>query len=215
MATNFRTPPSTQHNTHSQTNTMPYYTFTSAANNQPTNTNLFDYNNFTRQLSPLASGHATPTDSSSPTSPQTASTSPSNWRNQCQSRQLRPPKAPLYVPAVLRPTEKPAKFCRQNSSSTTNTSFTGVPGLDNVLTPPSTPSTSFDSNGSGMQAAEEGVLRRMLGEDIARAGVTRVVTDEWNDEFLEDVTGLPTRDHWKVSLFIPFCYFFSRVLQSS
>lgn len=60
-----------------------------------------------------------------------------------------------------------------------------------------------------MQAAEEGVLRRMLGEEIARAGMARVVTDEWNDECLGDVTGLPTRDHWKVcsvlSFFLSLC----------
>lgn len=44
----------------------------------------------------------------------------------------------------------------------------------------------------------------LLGDEYFKAGINRMVTDEWNEDMMEDVTGAPTRDHWKVCLFFSF-----------
>ena len=105
-----------------------------------------------------------------------------------QSRQLRPPKCPIYTPAVLRPTEPPS---RVNSPSHNTSKNTNMP-----MTPPQSAGGSIDERLDG--STDDGILRRVLGDGPPPTGVTRIVTDEWNEDALEEVTGLPTKDHWKV-----------------
>ncbi|BCS18572.1 FYVE zinc finger domain-containing protein [Aspergillus puulaauensis] len=119
--------------------------------------------------SPMNSGSSTPSNNS-PTSP----------RQQClplQNRQLRPPKAPLYVPAALRPTERPSK--------------------PSPPTPPRSVHGSLDSLNDGETG--ETVSRRTTLESFSSGGgISKLAENEWmKNEQLGEVTGLPTRDHWK------------------
>ncbi|KAL3479729.1 hypothetical protein BJX99DRAFT_60440 [Aspergillus californicus] len=119
--------------------------------------------------SPINSGASTPSNSSSPTSP----------RQQylpLQNRQLRPPKAPLYVPAALRPTERPSK--------------------PSPPTPPRSVHGSLDSLNDG---ETETISRRTTMESVGSGnGISKLAEDKWmKNEHLGEVTGLPTRDHWK------------------
>lgn len=129
-------------------------------NNQPP---LFG----TQQMSPAESAMNSP-NNASPTSPR--------FQNQLQHhvpgqvRQLRPMKSPLYVPAALRPTERP-----------------------NKNTPP-TPPKSLQGSLDSLQ--DEG----HASVDSLRAPVDLVVGNDWiANEDLGEVTGEPTREHWKVS----------------
>lgn len=137
----------------------------------------------------------------SPTSPRTTFSTPSSSSSTAlpylgfQTRQLRPPKSPLYIPAVLRPTERPQRYSnltRQGRAS----------GATSPLTPPLSAGNSFDGKDAGILAnvTPDGMPRRCRDNDALTQGVTRIVTDEWNQDNFEDVTGLPTRDHWKVSV---------------
>lgn len=189
MAVNLASAPTSFHQAPSPTT---YHRFTS---------NTTDHS---RRPTPTSSATATPS-ATSPTSPRTASSSPTQTHSAFYSRQLRPPKAPLYVPAVLRPTEKPSRFAHGSKhSSITSVSKVGSP--NGPLTPPSTPGTSFDS-ADGTHLTDENMQRHMLGDEGYKVGVTRVVTDEWNEELLEEVTGIPTRNHWKVCDFYLFVWF--------
>lgn len=112
-----------------------------------------------------------------PSSSETTNTSPisprATWNMppqlQMPSRQIRQPKLPMYVPAVLRPTEKPA---RQSPPKT------GMP------------------YGSPDSAVDIGGVETPVG---VVPGMSRIVTEEWNEEVLGPVTGMPSRNHWKVS----------------
>jgi hypothetical protein len=86
------------------------------------------------------------------------------------TKQLRPLKSPLYVPAALRPTEH---FC--NSSP---------------MTPPKSLHGSLDS----LQEHEQS------SSPEAQDGLGFGAFDpEWaHEEDLGEVTGPPTREHWKV-----------------
>lgn len=120
------------------------------------------------QLSPVNSASGTPTDVS-PTSPRSH-----NMLSNVPlaTKQLRPPKSPMYIPAVLRPTERPR------------------PG---PLTPPRSVHGSWDS----LEEAERPASRRSTVDNRTR-GLGRVVEDEVaTDENWAKVTGLPTRKHWK------------------
>ena len=146
-----------------------------------------------QQPSPESSTGSTPSNNS-PQSPRHALTAgPPHLA--FQSRQLRPPKSPLYVPAVLRPTEPPPS---RVSSPPKNASRLGAAP---PLTPPSSAGNSFSHEPPNQRPPndDDNVLRRILGDGPERSGhITRIVTDEWNDDSaLEDVTGLPTKDHWK------------------
>ena len=129
-------------------------------------------------------GHYTPPSS---TTPPSLTSSPTNLM-----RQPNQSKACGYIPAALRPTEMPTSRQRR------------------PLTPPRSAHSSVDSQaGSGSFSQSKSLPVTPtddFGSFIAPFGaVTRVVTDEWNDDFGQ-VTGLPTRNHWKVSLF-PFLVF--------
>jgi hypothetical protein len=115
-------------------------------------------------------------ESYSPISPRNQWNIPAHLRS--HSRQLRPPKSPMYVPAVLRPTEKPAK------ASPPKASRMSLASLDSGL----------DIDGVGVPV--DGIV----------PGLSRVVTEEWNEEMLGQVTGAPSRNHWKVRLSLYQCY---------
>ena len=117
----------------------------------------------------------------------TANNSPTSPRQQylpLQTRQLRPPKGPLYVPAALRPTERPQK-----------------------TSPPSPPRSihgSLDSLNDGSEEPQPALTRRSTIESAVSDGISKLAQDEWmKHEHLGEVTGLPTRDHWKVRSNLP------------
>ena len=114
---------------------------------------------------PMTSGATTP-----------ANVSPTSPRNTSNLSALhlhtRPPKSPLYVPAVLRPTEKPVR-----------------------QSPPKNVDSGLDSADSSWSASG----RRATGDSL-ESGISRVVTEEWNEEVQGPVTGPPSRNHWKVRI---------------
>ncbi|GES62178.1 FYVE domain protein [Aspergillus terreus] len=125
-------------------------------------------------------GHPSPINSTTTTPSNNSPTSPRQQYLPLASRQLRPPKAPLYVPAALRPTERPQK-----------------------ASPPSPPRSihgSFDS------LDEQDPISRRSTIDSASSGVTKLAEHEWMKyEHLGEVTGSPTRDHWKADSASPNC----------
>jgi hypothetical protein len=127
------------------------------------------------QLTPPVSGSATPS-TTSPTSPRTTWNLPPHLQPRVQ--QIRPPKSPMYVPAVLRPTEKPLRHSPPKDSS----------------------SIKYGSP----ESLGEGSTPVQTSAGPMPAGVSRIVTEEWNDEALGKVTGRPSRDHWKVRFFFAF-----------
>lgn len=112
-------------------------------------------------------GHPSPASSATTTPSTNSPTSPRLPQLPLPSRQLRPPKAPLYVPAALRPTERRSK-----------------------ASPPSPP-RSVDGSLD---------LNEPISRSSTRSGFSRLAEEEWlRTEHLGEVTGLPTREHWKVS----------------
>ncbi|OJD12071.1 hypothetical protein AJ78_07284 [Emergomyces pasteurianus Ep9510] len=137
--------------------------------------------NSTQVPSPIHSTTATPANNS-PTSPrlQNAQLHPL----QLQSRQLRPPKSALYVPAVLRPTERAAKLA--------------------PLTPPRSVHGSLDSLDD--QSESTGPITRRSTFESVKSAMSKLAEDEWlKDENLGQVTGSPTREHWKADSASPSC----------
>jgi hypothetical protein len=143
---------------------MPVQQFTAS----PSQQTLF--NSTTQQISPINSATATPNDAS-PTSPRAGPPA----HIPAHTRQLRPPKSPLYVPAVLRPTDPPRRVTRQSP-----------------LTPPQSSNNSFDD----LENART-LSRRSTG-DSGKFGLGAITEAEWSTEGLGKVTALPTREHWKV-----------------
>ena len=89
---------------------------------------------------------------------------------QMPTRQIRQRQGPLYVPAVLRPTEKPARS-----------------------SPPKTGGQQFGSPESMDEFMGDGMATGLVPH------LSRIVTEEWNnEEVLGPVTGTPSRNHWKV-----------------
>ena len=86
-------------------------------------------------------------------------------------KQLRPLKSPLYVPAALRPTEH---FCSPS---------------------PMTPPKSLQGSLDNLQEDEAGAASTEAQHDL----VYNAFDPEWaHEEDLGEVTGPPSRDHWKV-----------------
>ena len=112
--------------------------------------------------SPTHSGSNTPT---------TVSPTNNSHHMHLHSRQLRPPRAPMYVPAVLRPTERPPRSSPPKGSEIASPSDSG-------------------SIGFGSQAAGDG-----FGSSIAE--IERINSQE-DTQSLGPVTGPPSRNHWKV-----------------
>jgi len=124
----------------------------------------------------------TPPDSDTSSPRETTSSSPRSLQYslpahlQLQSKQLRTPRSPMYVPAVLRPTEKPARQ--------------------------SPPTRSGQVSANGIEQDED--INAPEGDTVS---VRRVVTEEWNETSLGDVTGPPSRNHWKPDPSSPTCDF--------
>lgn len=118
-----------------------------------------------------------PSNSSSGT-PMTASpTSPQNFvlyhELPLHTKQLRPLKSPMYVPAVLRPTERPPR---------------------QTLTPPRSVHGSLES----LDGIAQTLSRRSTGDFKNQEGSEDVVEEETVEDInLPEVTGLPTKEHWK------------------
>jgi hypothetical protein len=122
------------------------------------------------QISPADSATNSP-NNASPTSPR--SHTHLQYHVPGQVRQLRPMKSPLYVPAALRPTERPEKH---------------------------TPMTPPKSLHGSLESLESGALEGHMSIQNRRVPLDLVVENNWiADENLGDVTGEPTREHWKVS----------------
>lgn len=128
------------------------------------------YSSQSQQISPVNSATATP-NNASPTSPRVGPP----VHLPAHTRQLRPPKSPLYVPAVLRPTDPPRRVLKQSP-----------------LTPPQSQDSSFED----LENART-LSRRSTG-DSGKFGLGAITEAEWSTEGLGKVTGPPTRDHWKV-----------------
>lgn len=136
-----------------------------------------------QQTSPINSATGTPSDTS-PTSPRTGP--PPHLP--AHTRQLRPPKSPLYVPAVLRPTDPPRRVTRSSP-----------------LTPPQSMHNSFDD------LANARTISRRSTADSGKFGLGQITEAEWSSEGFGKVTALPTREHWKVCQQTPFLSGFSRL----
>jgi hypothetical protein len=123
----------------------------------------------TRQISPLStSGNI------SPTSPKAYHT-----------RQIRP----LYMPAVLRPTEHPSKAPPASRQPKTENGGGGDEEEgDRVLKS----NSSFISLGSALGR----LSRRSTGDS------GKCVDGNWNLDMFPKPTGTPTREHWKVRHFL-------------
>ncbi|KAG5289011.1 FYVE domain-containing protein [Histoplasma capsulatum G186AR] len=131
--------------------------------------------------SPMSSATTTPANNS-PTSPKLQNAQ--LLQLPPQSRQLRPPKSPLYVPAVLRPTARTTK------------------------PPPPTPPRSFHGSLDSLdsQSKSAGPIRRTSSSESTEIAVSKCAEDVWmKDENLGEVTGSPTRDHWKADSASPNC----------
>jgi hypothetical protein len=127
------------------------------------------YNSQSQQTSPVNSATGTP-NNSSPTSPR-ASVLP---YLPAHTRQLRPPKSPLYVPAVLRPTDPPKRTAKPSP-----------------LTPPASRHNSFDPFENAT------ALSRRSTIESANSDLDSLLENE-NADGLGKVTAQPTRQHWKV-----------------
>lgn len=146
---------------------MPVQQFTAS----PSQYTLYNSQSHSQQVSPINSVPATPSDVS-PTSPR--SSLPPHVA--AQVRQLRPPKSPLYVPAVLRPTDPPKRVVKASP-----------------LTPPQSMHNSWEEL-DGVRT----LSRRSTG-DSGKFGLGEVTEAEWSTDGLGPVTGVqPTREHWKV-----------------
>ncbi|KAM0794497.1 hypothetical protein BDR22DRAFT_815096 [Usnea florida] len=121
----------------------------------------------------------------SPSSPHTSQFSP------LATRQLRPPKTPMYVPAALRPTERPPR----------------AP----PLTPPRSVHGSTDSLDGG--ESRRPMSRRSNTDSRKQASLGKVPEDGQSQNSepaiptagLPEVTGPPTRGHWKPDAHASIC----------
>ena len=124
-----------------------------------------------QQFSPANSTSPTPTNVS-PTSPRHSSLLP---HLPSATRQLHPPKSPMYVPAVLRPTERPPRPSSLTPPRSVHGSTDSLLG-DHGSQPQNRPSAGNGKNESGSEQMLEG------GNTV---------------EELREVTRIPTREHWK------------------
>ncbi|KZF23999.1 hypothetical protein L228DRAFT_266367 [Xylona heveae TC161] len=158
-----------------------------------------------QQISPRSAqtGFMSPTNIS-PTSPRASNNTLHNLH--AHSRQLRPLKSPLYVPAVLRPTEKPT-MRRQGGRSPPQQPQQQQQQqqyqYQHPLTPPHSKHSSTDSL-NGEAAAKRAPLTRSFS-DLAQTKRSIFEDERLNDMAFGEVTGLPTREHWKPDASAPSC----------
>jgi len=178
----------------------------------PTDDYYSSFSNKIHHTHSFSSTTGTPS-AQSPTSPRTVSSSPNQSFQHAAFKhdQLRKPKTPLYIPAVLRPTEFHSSCGRFNTSAPstsaglkTSNSSAAVTAKNNpagLLTPPSSAGTSFDSQDGSLAAKMMAQQSSVVGfGDDYKTFLNRMVSDEWNEDMMEEVTGAPTQDHWKVCL---------------
>jgi len=144
-----------------------------ALNYDPTSNQLPFYNTQQQQQqqqpSPTDSPTATP-HNISPTSPRMETYM--KYQVPSHVRQLRPPKSPLYVPAALRPTERPVR--------------------QSPMTPPKSLHGSLDS-------LEQADFEGRTGADGMPPFDLAMQQGFFPEEDFGEVTGPPNKDHWKVS----------------
>lgn len=134
---------------------------------------LYQHNAYktSTNYTPMGSGSNTPLNSS-PTSPRNNG-NPALYGN--HAPQIRPQKVPIYVPAALRKTEKPA---RQS------------PPRDDF--PANSPESSWGPGSGFGQVAGDG----------AQSPVLRIATEDlhsiYNDTPLSPIAGPITKNHWQV-----------------
>ncbi|MCJ1485130.1 hypothetical protein MMC06_005303 [Schaereria dolodes] len=133
-----------------------------------------------QQLSPINSATATPVDVSP-----TFARNPNNLHTlPFATRQLRPPKSPMYVPAVLRPTERPPR--------------------PSPLTPPRSVEGSVDSL-DGFYGSKP-PSRKAMGESLDTSLLmSPAVGDVVPCAIPNTVASHPTREHWKPDSNALFC----------
>lgn len=130
------------------------------------------YTLFGQTTSPAPSLPGTP-QGQSPTSPRTSFIS-------SQARQLRPLKSPMYVPAVLRPTDRPNRKGNKSTSAS------------------SPPKDCVESSQGSDVASITSVIRRDT-MDSGKAGLGKIQENEFlSTRTFGEVTGCPTQRHWKV-----------------
>lgn len=125
-----------------------------------------------QQISPAQSASNTPLNVS-PTSPRNPNMLPPF---SLATRQIRAPKSPMYIPAVLRPTERPHRPSPLTPPRSVHGSTDSLDG-SKIPLPPSRTSTSDGKN----------KVTRV--EDISEEPVP--------EQPMGGVTGVPTRSHWK------------------
>ena len=107
---------------------------------------------------------------------QSSPTSPNTMHSRTSNRQLRPQKAPMYVPAVLRPNQHQPRRTK---------------GSAREFTPPDSTSGSWES---GNEFESEGLKRSSTAESAGSSkwGLSRVGS-------MREGAGVgPSREHWKV-----------------
>lgn len=170
------------------------YTYAAAANAAATASNFASQYN--PQISPLSTSN-----SGSPNSSKPINSNNGNYH----TRQARP----LYIPAVLRPNEHPsregqAKGGNASDHSSGNSSAVGDGSEDDDDqdddSQTSRRSGGLRSSGSfislpGLGAFGIGLLSRRSTNDSGKC-----VDTNWNLDQFPDVTGFPSRSHWKVCI---------------
>ncbi|KAL8836937.1 MAG: hypothetical protein Q9170_002737 [Blastenia crenularia] len=101
-------------------------------------------------------------------------------------RQRRPPKSPMYVPAALRPTERPHRA--------------------SPLTPPRSLHSSTDSldrAGESRPVSRRSTTSTKTGGPLGKVAENEAAIED--DENLPPVEGMPTRQHWKPDVNATIC----------
>jgi len=145
-------------------------------------------------LSPPHFGQPTYNQNSTPPS---NNVSPNSHTTYLHARQMRQPKQPLYIPAVYRPTEV---------SMSRHSSLTPPRSANNSMDICNMDSVSFTMPNSPPISPAEDMSSESSFTPWGQASISRVVTDEWNENALGIVTGAPTRNHWKVSRNMPVLF---------
>lgn len=132
----------------------------------------------------------------------TTTTSPVSAHLPLQSRQLRPSKAPLYVPAALRPTERPQRHSPPTPPRSVHGSLDSCDVAATAAATTATTATTEPTTTTPTTTAPSSphlTTASMVTTGIKRSdSVSKMAEDEWmKNEHLGSVTGLPTKDHWK------------------
>ena len=150
---------------------------------------------FTQRSSPSTSANATP----STQSPTSINNGPTPSQVPLAQRQIRPPKSPMYIPAALRPTDRPPRA----SPLTPPRSLHGsTDSLDNNPDPTRPASRRSTDPGKSRQALDR------VSETSSHDETAHPTQTEPEDD-MSDLIALngdpPTRHHWKADAFASIC----------